>query len=408
MYTVQNKVLPGAYINFVSAARASATLGDRGTAAFPLSLDWGPENEVVTIENSEFQKGSLALTGYAYTADELRPLREIFANAKTLHLFRLNSGGAKAACKYAEAKYPGKIGNELKIVIQQNEGFTASTNEVYDVSTYIGTTLVDTQKAVKAVSDLSDNDYLHWKGSEALTENAGLLLTGGTTGAVQDAAYQTFLDKIEPYSFNAVGCDTKNSTVKGLFANWTRRLRDEQGVKFQCVLHGYPAADYEGVISVKNGLVGASDDPSAVYWTTGAESACAVNRSMTNSTYTGEYDIDTNYTQTQLEKAIKAGEFTFHRVGDQTRVLDQIANDIASMFNSKYLGKVQNDASGRVSLWSDIVAHHTQLQTIRAIENFDSSSVTVSQGDMKKSVAVEDHVQPVSAMEQLYMKVIVE
>ena len=179
MYTVQNKVLPGAYINFVSAARASATLGDRGTAAFLLSLDWGPENEVVTIENSEFQKGSLALTGYAYTADELRPLREIFANAKTLHLFRLNSGGAKAACKYAEAKYPGKIGNELKIVIQQNEGFTASTNEVYDVSTYIGTTLVDTQKAVKAVSDLSDNDYLHWKGSEALTENAGLLLTGG-------------------------------------------------------------------------------------------------------------------------------------------------------------------------------------------------------------------------------------
>ncbi len=79
-----------------------------------------------------------------------------------------------------------------------------------------------------------------------------------------------------------------------------------------------------------------------------------------------------------------------------------------ALFNSKYLGKVQNDASGRVSLWSDIVAHHTQLQTIRAIENFDSSSVTVSQGDMKKSVAVEDHVQPVSAMEQLYMKVIVE
>ena len=103
-------------------------------------------------------------------------------------------------------------------------------------------TAEDFQKAVKAVSDLSDNDYLHWKGSEALTENAGLLLTGGTTGAVQDAAYQTFLDKIEPYSFNAVGCDTKNSTVKGLFANWTRRLRDEQGVKFQCVLHVFVVA----------------------------------------------------------------------------------------------------------------------------------------------------------------------
>ena len=64
--------------------------------------------------------------------------------------------------------------------------------------------------------------------------------------------------------------------------------------------------------------------------------------------------------------------------------------------------------NNKENYWSDIVAHHTQLQTIRAIENFDSSSVTVSQGDMKKSVAVEDHVQPVSAMEQLYMKVIVE
>ena len=75
MYTVQNKVLPGAYINFVSAARASATLGDRGTAAFPLSLDWGPENEVVTIENSEFQKGSLALTG-GRAASAARDLRK--------------------------------------------------------------------------------------------------------------------------------------------------------------------------------------------------------------------------------------------------------------------------------------------------------------------------------------------
>ena len=228
-----------------------------------------PENEVVTIENSEFQKGSLALTGYAYTADELRPLREIFANAKTLHLFRLNSGGAKAACKYAEAKYPGKIGNELKIVIQQNEGFTASTNEVYDVSTYIGTTLVDTQKAVKAVADLPDNDYLHWKGSEALTENAGLLLTGGNVPArcrmqlTRHSSTRSSRTGGLRSTRSAATRRTARSRVPR-FANWTRRLRDEQGVKFQCVLHGYPAADYEGAISVKNGLIGASDDTSAV------------------------------------------------------------------------------------------------------------------------------------------------
>ena len=32
----QNKVLPGAYINFVSAASASATLSDRGGDGKPL------------------------------------------------------------------------------------------------------------------------------------------------------------------------------------------------------------------------------------------------------------------------------------------------------------------------------------------------------------------------------------
>ena len=433
MYTVQNKVLPGAYINFVSAARASATLADRGTATFPLALPWGPEGAVVTVENGDFQKNSLKLFGRAYTDAALRPLREIFANAKTLHVFRLNTGGVKASCKYADAKYPGTAGNDLKIVIAQNEKYQASTNEVYDVSTYMGAQLVDMQRAVKKVTDLKPNDFVVWKGAEALAVSAGVSLTSGTDGQVQDAAYQTYLDKIEPYSFNVMGCDTTNKTVKGLFANFTKRMRDEQGVKFQTVLFRYSEADYEGVISVENGLVGADADPSMVYWTVGAEAACAVNKSLTNTTYTGEYTPNVDFTQTQLEKAIQSGKLMFHRVGDEVRVLtdintfvsvtdtksadfagnqvvrvlDQIANDIASIFNTKYLGKVQNDAAGRVSLWQDIVSHHNQLQTIRAIENFDSEHIKVAPGDSRKAVAVEDHVQPVLAMEQLYMQVII-
>lgn len=433
MFTVQNKVLPGAYINFVSAARASATLSDRGTAAFPLALDWGPENEVFTVESGDFQKNSLKLFGHAYTDDALRPLREIFANAQTLHVFRLNAGGTKASCTYAEAKYPGTVGNDLKIVIAQNEAFEETDNEVYDVSTYAGATQVDVQKGVKTVSDLAANDYVTWKGEEALAVSAGITLTGGTNGTVQDAAYQTYLDKIEPYSFNVMGCDSTNDTIKALFANFTKRMRDEQGVKFQTVLHRYAKADYEGVISVENGLAGADTDPSLVYWVTGAEASCAVNKSLTNATYTGEYTPNVDYTQTQLENAIAAGKLMLHRVGSEVRVLtdintfvsvtdeksadfsgnqvvrvlDQIANDIATLFNTKYLGKVQNDTAGRVSLWSDIVQHHNQLQTIRAIENFDSEQVTVTQGDTRKAVAVDDRVQPVSAMEQLYMRVIV-
>ena len=433
-FLVQNKVLPGSYINFVSASRASATLTDRGVATMPLELDWGPDGEVFTVTNDEFQKDSLKLFGHAYTDDAMKPLRELFANMKTAHLFKLNTSGQKASNKYATAKYTGALGNELKIVIEQNEEFVTTENEVYDVSTFLGSSCVDTQKGVKAVSELKENDYLTFSGSEALAVTAALPLTSGSNGTVQDATYQTYLDKIESYTFNTMGCATTNETVKSLFVAFTKRLRDEVGVKFQTVLFRYEKADYEGIISVENGLVSDDDAPSMVYWVTGAQAGCEVNKSLTNATYTGEYDVYVDYTQAQLEAGIQAGKLMFHRVDDEIhlltdinsftsvtddknadfssnqtmRVLDQIGNDIALLFNTKYLGKVPNDNAGRISLWNDIVTHHNQLQTLRAIENFSGENVTVEQGDTKKAVVITDYVTPVNAMEQLFMTVIVQ
>lgn len=40
-FTSQNKVLPGSYINFVSAARAAASVSDRGIVAVRLLLAGG-------------------------------------------------------------------------------------------------------------------------------------------------------------------------------------------------------------------------------------------------------------------------------------------------------------------------------------------------------------------------------
>ena len=150
--------------------------------------------------------------------------------------------------------------------------------------------------------------------------------------------------------------------------------------------------------------------------------------------YDGEYNVVVGKSQTELEECIKAGQIEFHLVyGDirmledvnsltstnaekgedfksnQTiRVIDQIANDIAKLFNTKYLGKIPNDASGRVSLWADIVAHHRELEALRAIENFDSSLLTVEQGNTKKSVVVNDVISVVNSMAQLYMTVVIQ
>ena len=95
----QNKVLPGTYINFVSAAHASAALSDRGYAAMPPVLGWGIENEVFAVTSGDFQKNSLEIFGYPYTHEKMKGLRDLFANASMLYAYRLDSGGEKALCQ---------------------------------------------------------------------------------------------------------------------------------------------------------------------------------------------------------------------------------------------------------------------------------------------------------------------
>ena len=116
-FELQNKVLPGSYINFVSASRGNLVFGDRGYAAMGLMLDWGPDNSIFTVENGDFIKSSSKIFGYSYEADELKPLRDLFCNVKTLYCYRLNGGGAKASNAYAEAVYKGTRGNDITIVI---------------------------------------------------------------------------------------------------------------------------------------------------------------------------------------------------------------------------------------------------------------------------------------------------
>lgn len=431
-FLTQNKILPGAYINFVSVAKASATLSDRGIATIPLDMDWGPENQVVTVELADFLKNSQKIFGYAYTAEKLKPMREIFKHAKTVYFFRLNASGVKAANTFATAKYPGTRGNDLRTVITENEK-SELESKLYDVATFLDTVQVDLQTGIKAMADLKPNDYVDWITSASISLTASLPLKNGTNGTVEDAAYQTYLDKMEAYNFNAMGCPSNKSTIAELFAAFCKRMRDDVGKKFQVVCFRN-LADYEGVVSVKNTIVGQTDDPALIPWATGVVAGTAVNKSATNMDYDGEYSVDTDYTQTELENGIREGSFMFHQVDEKVvvledinsfisitdekssdfssnqtiRVLDQIANDIAVLFGKKYIGKVPNDASGRVSLWNDIVKHHMELQNIRAIENFNPDNVTVVQGDTKKAVVVTDYVTPVNAMAQLYMTVYVQ
>lgn len=424
-FTTQNKVLPGTYHNFVSKARAYLNLAERGFVALPIAHDFGLDGGVLTLTAEDLQKNSLKLLGYDYTHEKLKPFREIFRNAHTAFVCFLKGSAAVAASNdFATANFKGERSNALKVVIATN----VDEPTAFDVKLYLDTVLVDEQ-TVATARDLVDNAYVTYKKGATLTATAGAPLVGGTNGTVTPIEHQKALDEFEAYGFNALVCDSVDSGIKALYEAYTKRLRDEVGAKFQLVVYGLDGADHEGVIAVQNKAV--EGDSKLVYWSAGASAGCAINASNTNKVYNGEYTVDFEgaKTQSQLVALLKAGKFVFHKVGDETRVLedinsfvsfvneknedfsmnqvirvlDQDAIDMAHLFNTRYLGKVPNDQSGRVSLWSDVVTHGRELQRLRAIENFNPDTVTVEQGQSKKSVVINKEFNVTVAMSQLYI-----
>lgn len=422
-----NKVLPGTYINFKSKSKASVDMAERGYVACPLTLNWGKENEIITIENSELQKRSVELLGYSFDAPEMKPIRELLMNAKTLYLYRLSKNAVKATNKWATAKFGGTRGNDLKIKVTQNVD-----NNSYDVYTILGEDIVDIQ-TVEATANLKSNHWVDFKTSgDALQITTSLALTGGTNGTtVTGIEYQAFLDAIESYYINTLTTISTEGTIKKLFVAFTKRMRDEVGSKFQTVLYK-EEADFEGVVNLESKVLNDTESL-ATLWVAGTLAGCDINKSITNKTYDGEYDIETKENQTALINAKKAGKFMFHNVNGKVKVLsdinslttitkeknadftknqiiriaDQVAVDIAHLFNSKYLGIMPNDDAGRIELWKDIVLHHENLMNVRALENFKATDITITKGNEKDQVIISDVIQPVTAMEQLYMNVII-
>lgn len=426
-FTVPNKVLPGAYINFVSMARALGSMGDRGIVAVPLEMNWGPEDEVITIDSGEFQKESLNILGYGYGDEELKPLREVFKGAKLVKLYRTNQGGEKATATIGEgititAKYPGTRGNDIKVVVQAN----IDNEGEFDVITYLETSKVDTQ-TVKNTKELVGNNFVIFGGTGTLEVTAGITLIGGENGTVEGEAYSSFLDKIESEDFTTLLYAGEDDITKALFDSFTKRLRDDEGVKIVTVLHDYNQADFEGVISVKN-------NKELVYWVAGQSGGAEVYESLTNRKYNGEYEVNTKFKKREFEQFIKDGEFALYQDGDDVRVLsdintftdyspnknqdfnsnrvirvlDQIANDTARIFSDFYLGKVTNDDTGRSLFKGELVNYHDQLLNIRAIENFVEEDIIILQGVQKQDVIVNEVVQPTDSMSKLYMSITVK
>lgn len=433
-WVAPNKVRPGPYINFKSKPRAIGSIGERGIVSLPLTLSWGPAKQIVTIEAGD---DTTDVLGYDITHPSMLLIREAMKRAKTILVYRLNAGTPATASVdplTVTAKYGGIRGNDITVAVETN----IDDSSKFDVKTLIGGAEVDVQ-TVATIEELQANDWVTFSGTGAPAPTAGAPLTGGDDGDATAQDYTDYLEAIEVEDFHVIGLTATDSAIKDVFVSFVKRQREDEGKKIQVVMENNPTADYEGVISVKNGVVlsdGTTLTPDqAVAWVAGATAGANPNESLTYTAYDGAVDAVPKYTNSQIEAAIKNGEFVFTPNNGRAivetdintftsftpdknqsfsknqviRVLDGIANDYYRVFSTNYIGKVPNNDDGRNLLKAECINITEQYQNIAAVQNFDpQTDIEVLPGPHIDAVVINQWLQPVSAIEKLYFTITVE
>lgn len=426
-WNTQNKVRPGAYVRVSSKGGIAPIETTRGVATLPLELDFGPEKEVVEVT----ELTDLTAFGYELSSPKLLLLREMLKRAASVLLYRVSSGG-KATMTEGElaitALYGGTRGNSINVISKAS----VVTMGAFEVETFLDGRSVDVQRAY-SIQELRSNQVVSFTGSGELTAFS-VVLEGGSDAPTTGQDYATYFEKVQLFDFNTMALPIRDSGLKIAGAAFINRLRDEEGKMCQLVLSGYDA-NSEAVINVKNGVILKDGTvltaEQATAWVAGISASAGVAQSLTYTTYDDAIDVSPRLLNSETIEALQKGEFVFtEKRGEAVieqdinslhefsldknkffaknrvlRVLDDIANNSKKMFEDNFIGKVNVDTDGLELFKADRIAYFDSLQAVGAITGFVADDITVLPGGEKDSVLLNVVVQPVDAMEKLYMTV---
>lgn len=431
------------YINVKSRRSVNANVGSRGIVAIAEPLSWGPTGVVQEIIPGEDLRPYI---GYDITNAKAMFLREMMKGSDTtagpsnILLYRpAGTGGVKATATIGAltvtALYTGVRGNDISIIIQEQ----VDSEGTYDVSTVIDGSVVDEQ-SITDLSQLIANSWVGFSGTGTeITETAGTPLTTGADPSVSSTDYANFLTAIEPYQFDILVYDGTDTATIQAIAQFVERISNNVGQKCQAVMAGETAANCnsEFVIAVNNGV--RLDDGTeltaqqATWWVGGAEAGALYYQSLTYAQYPNAVEANPKLTDARAETAVQDGylcfidnfgtvkvctdinslttftvdkgqEFSKNRL---MRVLMQFCNDVYEHFSNYFIGKVDNNDSGRNLLKAWIVEYLNGMQANNGIQNFTAEDVTVSAGNSVDSVVIDVELQPVDSVEKIYMTVTV-
>lgn len=431
------KVRPGTYVVTKNGKQPTASNAPSGIAIIPLiGYDWGPRGEMIHLTNESPDAAKVKFGRSIYDDNECMVMLQLmFLNATEVYTY-IAGGGEKAkgtitlksGTGNVTAKYPGTLGNKLKVVS------VANPEGGFDVSVVLDGSEVELIEGATKVTDLK-SDYVDFAGEGELAAFASASLTGGTNeDSKVNASVATFLDMAEKIKFNYMALPTSEASLITAAVTKIKYIRNSIGWKCGLVVAN-SAADYENIYNLTNAIEYAGEEltiPQSTAWLAGALAAAGYTTSLTYATVTGATGVVGAKTNEEAVQAIKKGE-TFFTVsesgnvileydvnskvtftqddptdilkGRPCRVYDSFANDLLLTFVP---GRFNNDTTG----WSVMEGLGRAIlkayQNDGAIQNVDEENdFVVNRGASSgECVYITCGIQPVDSAEKYYFTVI--
>lgn len=440
-FIAQNKVRPGAYINFKAVSAPAINVGERGVAAMPIATGWGPD--YIELYSEELLSGkSLLKVGCTYADEEALVYRLVLSNTYKLLIARTDLTSAASATAtvgnlVVTAKYKGDFGNRISVIIAK-VGDTSN----YDVTTAVDGIGKNTQR-IATIDSLVGNDWVDFSiedEEESLvpTVTAGTQLTGGASGTESAQSVSDAIAVLATKTFNVLGCMSSESAVKQYIKTTIRHLREDEGRKCKAIVLDYgglAGADYEGITSCKQGYKTQDGEITAgqfVAQLTGMSAGAELGVSLTHKAIEGAIEVVGDpKSNADIIEALKTGYLVLSQLNDGTVIieqdintlcndltnkddsfkknliintLDEIGNTIQLTWDKTYCGKVHNNPTQRKNYRAALIQYFRTLESLELIQNFNKDTdIIVNQGENLDSVVVEWWVKPVDVMEKLYM-----
>lgn len=424
-WETQNKTRPGAYINFETNDLATTGVDATGAVVLPLTLDWGEVGKFIKVtSNTKFQEL------FGKSLGDLLPIRESFKATGQVIVYNLNGAGAKATVTsgtfVVTAIHGGTDGNKISVTVTKGLDGTFTVKSFYDGAQ------VDSQ-VVTTAAELIPNAYVTFSGTLPLAD-ATMTLAGGTTLSATNESYSNCAAGLDTQDFKVVAIGTDDATVKSLFTLKVKEWRQQTGKNVTFVTNDYKLADFEGVVSVLNGVTLEGNEEltakEALYWYAAAH-ANATTNSLTYAEYPGAIDCERK-THDEIVQALKDGHIVYSFNNDSVvveqdintfrsftvkknqdfrknkivREMDIVSNNVQYIYSKFFIGKVDNHANGRNLFKQQIMKVVLDpLVRVGAIDPYVPEDIAIDQGVEKDAVLVNLGIKFNDAMEKLYMTV---